>query len=149
MHPIISWGWILAALSMPWKYALEARPEATFLLDEFFHPLAEGRWRAVTSLITIIEVLTKPYSLGAEDVVDRYLLALFDCPNLEIKDINLPVAIRAAQLRGQEKLRTPDAIQVATALEAGATVFLTNDRGIPRYVHGLEVLYLADYTAGG
>jgi predicted nucleic acid-binding protein len=42
-----------------------------------------------------------------------------------------------------EKLATPDAIQIATALDYSATHFLTNDRQL-RSVPGLQVLQLDD-----
>ena len=50
----------------------------------------------------------------------------------------------AAQLRAMEGLKTPDALQVAAALQAGCTAFVTNDRKIPS-VGGLRVLQLRDY----
>ena len=34
----------------------------------------------------------------------------------------------AAQLRAQHRLKLPDALQLATALEAGASAFVTHDR---------------------
>ena len=51
---------------------------------------------------------------------------------------------RAAQLRATiTRLRTPDAVHAATALEVGAALFVTNDydfRGVP----GLPVTVLQD-----
>jgi predicted nucleic acid-binding protein len=41
------------------------------------------------------------------------------------------IAERAARLRAEHNLRTPDAIQMATALYAGASFFLTNDADLP------------------
>jgi predicted nucleic acid-binding protein len=60
--------------------------------------------------------------------------------------LDLAVADRAAALRGQYRLRTPDAIQLATALEAGADAFLTNDQQLSR-VTEVPVL-LIDEIAG-
>ncbi|WP_276753030.1 type II toxin-antitoxin system VapC family toxin [Chlorogloeopsis fritschii] len=37
----------------------------------------------------------------------------------------------AAQLRANYNLRTPDAIQIATAICGGASFFLTNDARLP------------------
>jgi predicted nucleic acid-binding protein len=50
---------------------------------------------------------------------------------------------RAAELRATHGLRTPDAIQLATAMDAGAAALLTNDTRL-RTVAGLEVLILAE-----
>jgi predicted nucleic acid-binding protein len=55
----------------------------------------------------------------------------------------------AAQLRAQDaRLRTPDAIQLASALVAGCTTLVTNDRRIPD-TGGVRVLQLCDYLASG
>jgi predicted nucleic acid-binding protein len=51
----------------------------------------------------------------------------------------------AADLRARYSLRTPDAIQVATAIGAGCMAFLTNDRGL-RPVMELRILVLEDLT---
>lgn len=42
------------------------------------------------------------------------------------------VAEEAARLRARHNLRTPDAIQLATAIRSGASSFLTNDRHLPK-----------------
>ncbi len=56
------------------------------------------------------------------------------------------LADRAAALRAEHRFSTADAIHVATALDAGATAFVTNDRDLPP-VPGIEYLQLADFAA--
>lgn len=41
------------------------------------------------------------------------------------------IAEKAAQLRATHGLRTPDAIQLATAISSSAAFFLTNDDRLP------------------
>ncbi|MFQ6003635.1 MAG: type II toxin-antitoxin system VapC family toxin, partial [Candidatus Zixiibacteriota bacterium] len=41
------------------------------------------------------------------------------------------IAEEAARLRAAHNIRTPDAIQMATAIQAGASFFLTNDDRLP------------------
>lgn len=53
------------------------------------------------------------------------------------------LADTGAQLRAEYNLRTPDAIQAATALRYGATGFVSNDAGF-RKVTGLDVIVLDD-----
>ncbi len=60
--------------------------------------------------------------------------------------MDLPVADRAASLRARYRLRTPDAIQLATALQARADVFLTNDRDLQR-VEEVPVLLIEECVA--
>jgi predicted nucleic acid-binding protein len=49
-----------------------------------------------------------------------------------------------AQLCAATSIRTPDAIQLAVAVTAGCTDFITNDRRLPA-VAGVRVRQLADY----
>ena len=46
--------------------------------------------------------------------------------------ISEAIAKEAAQLRASRNLRMPDALQLATAIRAGATYFLTNDAQLPQ-----------------
>ena len=46
----------------------------------------------------------------------------------EVVPVSVPIAALAAQLRAQHRLKLPDALQLATALEAGASAFVTHDR---------------------
>ncbi|BBH42670.1 hypothetical protein myaer102_53320 [Microcystis viridis NIES-102] len=55
--------------------------------------------------------------------------------------ISLEIAEVAAQLRARQNLRTPDAIQIATAMGEGAMFFLTNDARLAA-VPDLKVLVL-------
>jgi len=57
----------------------------------------------------------------------RYGDLLLDTAHIDTLDLTAAIAQEAARLRAAFGLRTPDAIQVATALEAGATALLTND----------------------
>jgi predicted nucleic acid-binding protein len=51
----------------------------------------------------------------------------------------------AAQLRAVHlSVRTPDALQLAAALSAGCSAFVTNDRDLPA-LPGLRILKLRDY----
>ncbi|WP_273698707.1 PIN domain-containing protein [Syntrophothermus sp.] len=59
--------------------------------------------------------------------------------------LTLPIAVRSAQIRAEYRLRTPDAIQLATAIESQATLFVTNDLKLPGKVGPLTVLFLKDY----
>ena len=42
-------------------------------------------------------------------------------------EVSSAIAEQAAQLRAGHNVRTPDAIQISAALDAGATYFFTND----------------------
>jgi len=126
-------------------YYLEGGMWAKELKDNLFLPLEEGSFRAVASVLTVAEILVKPKSLGLQDVCEEYILLLSSYPHLEIVPFTLQIAIRCAEVRARYRIRTPDALQVATALEEGAGVFLTNDADLPSQVEGLQVAILGDF----
>ena len=75
------------------------------------------------------------------DLVQKYRQILHHAKGLTIYNLTPDIAEQAAALRAKYNLRTPDAIQVAASLHGGATIFLTNDRGLQR-VAEINVLVL-------
>jgi predicted nucleic acid-binding protein len=65
--------------------------------------------------------------------------------NFTLISIDPQIAESAADLRARYNLRTPDALQVAAALQTGCEAFLTNDKGLQR-VTELRVLVLDELT---
>ena len=113
-------------------YHLEGHPTYRRRLLPLFRHIEEGRCDAVTSTLTLLEVLVQPYRAGDENrrIAVTGLLASF--PGIRWVEMDLAVADRAAALRARYNLRVPDAIHVATAMLAGADLLLTNDRGLRR-----------------
>lgn len=101
----------------------------------------------MTSTITLTEVLVHPLRNGDAALAHRYLDILLHAPTLAIAPITADIAERAAYLRAAHNLRTPDALQVATALQAGASSFVTNDVRL-RNVPGIRVIVLQDLLVG-
>jgi predicted nucleic acid-binding protein len=62
-------------------------------------------------------------------------------PHLSVVPVTDDIAERAAFLRAHYNLKTPDAIQVATALVSGSRAFLTNDENLAS-VKGIDILVL-------
>ncbi len=108
-----------------------------------FERLEAGSFAAVTSVVTLTELITQPLSRRQYGLAGRYTSALRRFPNLELVDISVDMAYRAGQMRARYRLRTMDALQVSSVLEAGATGFITNDRRLQR-IQDLDVLILAD-----
>ena len=107
--------------------------------------LAELDIEVVFATIGLAEVLTGPARAG--DVTGFESLA-DELRDLGLRMVDLDVAISedAAWLRGRAQLDLVDAIHLATARAAGATLFVTNDRGI-RPLPQLAVAYLDDLVA--
>jgi predicted nucleic acid-binding protein len=73
------------------------------------------------------ELLVRPYRDADEQRVNEFYALLSTYPNLEWIAPTLEIADRAARIRAQHRLRTPDALQAATAMHAQATGLITND----------------------
>ena len=122
-------------------YQLEASPRYLALTDHIFSWLERPRSTAVTSTITMTELLVQPYRDSDEQRVDEFYGLLSTYPNLDWLAPNLEIADLAARIRAIHRLRTPDALQAATAVQAEATGLITNDPVFER-VKDFETLIL-------
>ena len=86
-----------------------------------------GKVKACTSTLTLLEVLVQPYRLKKDDLVLKFYSLLTTYPNLTWIPMTLAVADHAARIRAEHRFKTPDAIQAASAITAGATGFVCND----------------------
>jgi predicted nucleic acid-binding protein len=73
------------------------------------------------------ELLVPSYRHNDEHRVDAFYGLLSTYPNLRWIAPDLEATDLAAKLRAQYRLRTPDALQAATAIRENATGFITND----------------------
>lgn len=122
-------------------YQLEANARYLALTDCIFSWLERPDSKAVTSTITMTELLVQPYRASDEQRVDEFYGLLSTFPNLDWVAPNLEIADLAARLRARHRLRTPYAFQAATAVCGGATAFVTNDASFER-VEGFEAMIL-------
>ena len=109
-------------------------------------PLERPHHAAVTSTITMTEPLALPYRDSDEQRVNEFYSLLSTYPNLEWIAPSLEIADIAARIRATHRLRTPDALQAATAVWAKATGFVTNDNVFQR-VSDFETLVLEELLA--
>jgi predicted nucleic acid-binding protein len=89
------------------------------------------------------ELLVQPYREGDEQRADDFYGLLSTYPNLEWIAPNLEIADLAAKIRATHRLRTPDALQAATAVHSRATGLVTNDPVFQR-VGSFQTLVLED-----
>ena len=122
-------------------YQLEADARYLALTDQIFTWIERPGGKAVTSTITMTELLVQPYRVADQQQADEFYVLLSTYPNLEWMAPNLEIADRAAKLRALHGLRTPDALHAATAVHAGATGLVTNDPVFER-VKDFETLLL-------
>jgi predicted nucleic acid-binding protein len=127
----------------PLIYFIEEHPKYLRLVRPFFEALDRGEFQVVTSAVTLLEVLVQPLRSGDDILAGKYREILTNAKNLSLIELSVPIAERAAWLRASSSLRTPDAVQLAAALNQGARFFLTNDGRLPA-VQGIELLVLDD-----
>lgn len=123
-------------------YHFEAHPNYHRLTDQILRAVQSGQVQGVTSTVTLMELTVRPWQLAQAQVARHYEILLSNFPNLTLCDVNRDVARKAAQLRASDKLRPADALQVATALVSGATLFVTNDKQLKRLASQLAVMVL-------
>lgn len=127
--------------SAPFIYYVEKNPTYVQRMHAIFQWVTVSKIAAVTSVITLTEVLSHPMRRGDQIVETAYRNLLTQSRELKLVPIISIVAEKAAELRARYNLRTPDALQVASALQAGCDALLTNDLGLQR-VKELPILVL-------
>jgi predicted nucleic acid-binding protein len=120
----------------PFIYLLEAHPQFADQFVGLFEAAAAGEITIALSTVTLAEVLTGPFKAGQTALAKRYEKAL---SHYNVVPVSTPIAALAAQLRVQYRLKLPDAIQLATALDIGAAAFITHDRDFSA-VTGIDIL---------
>jgi predicted nucleic acid-binding protein len=108
-------------------YHMEANARYLALAGAVFSWIEQAGHEAVTSTITMTELLVPAYRENDDQRVDEFYGLLSTYPNLRWMPPDLETADLAAQLRTTYRLRTSDALQAATALRAQATGLLTDD----------------------
>jgi predicted nucleic acid-binding protein len=122
-------------------YQLEMNTRYVALTDHIFSWLEHPGHQAVTSTISMTELLVQPYRDSDEQRVDEFYSLLSTYPNLGWIGPDLRIADLAAQFRARHSLRTPDALQAATVAQQHATGLVTNDSAFER-VPAFETLVL-------
>ncbi|GAB4217078.1 MAG: PIN domain-containing protein [Synechococcales cyanobacterium] len=134
-------GQVVGLDTAPLIYFIEQNELYLELVRTFFGAMSRGEFQVVTSTLTLTEVLVHPLRLGNVELANQYHNIILDQENLIVVPVSIELAEVAAQLRATQNLRTPDAIQIATAIQGNATFFLTNDTRLAT-VPDLEVLVL-------
>lgn len=114
----------------PLIYFIEENPAYIEIVRFFFEAMDRGDFIVVTSTVTLLEVLVHPLRSNNRELATEYRDILLNS-RLMTLEVSNAIAEQAAQLRATHNIRTPDAIQISAALNAGATHFFTNDIRLP------------------
>jgi len=126
-------------------YHVQDHPRYGKWCAKLFARIERGQVSAVTSTVSMLEVLVQPYRLENHPLVQKFYALLSTYPKLSWVPVSLEVADQAAELRASYNLSTPDAIQLATAIGFQATGFIGNDKGLKK-VKEIECLMVSDFV---
>lgn len=89
--------------------------------------------------------MVKPLKDGETNIAEQYKTILANAEGIDIFDITSIIAVKAAEIRAKYNSRTPDALQIATAIERQADYFFTNDHRL-KNITEIKVITIADLT---
>jgi len=124
-------------------YHLEDHPRFAKPAQKLLERIERGSDQGVFSIIGMIELLTGVKSKQRPDLAQDYKLLLAHFPNFDIYGIDERIADIASDLRATYKIKTPDAIHLATAIAKQAKIFVTNDRALKK-VKEIRVVTLSE-----
>lgn len=127
----------------PLIYFIEGHSEYQEKLMTCFLANDDDEFTFITSSITLLEVLVKPLRERRPKLVAQYREILLNASGILLVEVSNDIAEGAAKLRAKYNLKTPDAIQVATALEHQADYFFTNDYRLA-VIQEITIVTLAD-----
>lgn len=113
-------------------YLFEENHEYLAKSSTVFRAIEKGKHKGIFSVIGVIEILTGPKKKGKPDIAAEYEYHLRNFPNLSIVGINERIVWLSSDLRATYGITTPDAIHIATAIDAGAEKFITNDKALKK-----------------
>ena len=128
----------------PIIYFIEKNPKYLGVLKPVFLEIDTGRIEAITSTITLLEVLVHPFRTKNDFLAEKYRDILLYSGGLTTFEIFHEVSEMSSKLRAKYSIRTPDAIQIAVGLLYRASKFLTNDSALKK-VSDIDVLVLDDF----
>jgi predicted nucleic acid-binding protein len=99
----------------------------------------------VIEIVTLLEVPVAPHRAKNDAMTKRCEALLTRSRGVNLVELSRQQLRRAAAIRAHYGARTPDALQLAAALDAGCMTFVTNDRRIPD-VAGLRVFQLTAHA---
>jgi predicted nucleic acid-binding protein len=127
-------------------YIVEGNKALANDLKQIVEALDAGVLQAVTSELTLAEVLIGPLRQRDQEVADTYRSLLRSSKVLRTVPVSAAILERSAAIRCNSMTSLPDAIHLATAELAGCKYILTEDRQL-RVSPPLLAVGLADLNA--
>jgi predicted nucleic acid-binding protein len=125
-NPLLSSSQLLSLDTSAFIYFLTGREPYLTLLLPLFKRVQQGQTRVVVSTVTEAELLVRHYRDDNAEAVERVEDLLSEA-GIRVLPVDRRTARGAALLRARHSLRLPDAIIVATAVEAECEAIVGND----------------------
>ena len=127
----------------PLIYYVEENSAYVDKMERILRLVEHSSLEAVSSVLTLSEVLVVPIRVGAPQLAQRYHSILMNREFCTLVAVSADIAIGAASIRARYRINLPDALHIACAVDFGCDAFLTNDHKL-RVVQELNVLVLDD-----
>ena len=130
--------------SMLFIYWLEDHPQYAKQVDAIHSRMKQRQDRLITGAFTFGEVLAGTYRKGRAELADQFRTLLRSVV-AEIVPFTVETAEHYARIRGALGTTPADAIHLASAAQAGADLFLTNDKSlVGKIIPGIQFIAMLD-----
>lgn len=123
-------------------YSVERIEPYQALIEPIWQRAQAGQFTVVSSELVVSEILVRPLREGNR-VAESLFRSLLGANEVRLIAATRSLWEETARLRAETGLKTPDALHAASALQAGCTLFVTNDTDFRR-VEALTVTVLGD-----
>lgn len=113
-------------------YAVEAFQFYRTISSQLLAAIDAGRLVAVTSELSLAEVLIQPLAKNSHDIVAAYERLLVERQFFEVIPVTRSILSQSAHIRTTLGNKLPDAIHIATAELSNCGALLSEDRGLKR-----------------
>ncbi len=117
----------------PLIYLIEGEEDFAAIVEKQLSQWITAGENLATSTLTLLELLVVPMKQENKHLVQKYRALLQDIISEPLIPLSEAVSEMAAQIRGANGFKTPDSIQLATALYSGADIFYTNDKRLSKF----------------
>jgi len=129
----------------PLIYYIEDHPDYAEMMEDIVNLSLTSNVKLYSSVLTLTEVLVKPIQIKNNQIVQKFLDFFYKAENIQLIDITKNIATEAGKLRGKyQSIKAFDAIQLASAIDKGINVLITNDLQL-KSITEIKVLALKDY----
>lgn len=131
--------------SAPLIYYIEDNKRYSLFLNELFELSSNNEIEFFTSSLTLLEISVLPFRNKQIELAKTYREILTNSDAITMLDMDSDIALSAAKIRAKYNFKTPDAIQIASALSCACAYFLTNDKKLD--TPEIPIIYLEQITS--